>query len=95
MKFTFVTLFENIMKCYFEDSILKRAIEKNILEIDFKNPRDFTTYKHNKVDEYMIGGGAGLTLLPQPLYDAIKDVKEKIWMLILSLYFHLQSHFDK
>ena len=77
MKFTFVTLFENIMKCYFEDSILKRAIEKKVIEIDFKNPRNFTTYKHNKVDEYMIGGGAGLTLLPQPLYDAIKDIKQK------------------
>lgn len=77
MKFTFVTLFENIMKCYFEDSILKRAIEKKILEIDFKNPRDYTTHKHNKVDEYMIGGGAGLTLLPQPLYDCIEDIKQK------------------
>ena len=77
MKFTFVTLFENLMKCYFEDSILKRAIEKKLLEIKFKNPRDYTTHKHNKVDEYMIGGGAGLTLLPQPLYDTIKDIKQE------------------
>jgi len=64
------------MQCYFSDSILKRAIEKGILEIEYKTPRDFTTYKHNKVDEYMIGGGAGLTLLPQPLSDTIKDVKK-------------------
>ena len=75
MKFTFVTLFKEIMQCYFSDSILKRAIEKKLIEIEYKNPRDFTTHKHNKVDEYMIGGGAGLTLLPQPLSDTIKDIK--------------------
>jgi tRNA (guanine37-N1)-methyltransferase len=76
MKFTFITLFKELMECYFKDSILKRAIDKELIEIEFKNPRDFTTYKHNKVDEYMIGGGAGLTLLPQPLFDTIKSVKK-------------------
>ena len=76
MKFTFVTLFRELMECYFKDSILKRAIDKELIEIEFKNPRDFTTYKHNKVDEYMIGGGAGLTLLPQPLSDTLKDIKK-------------------
>ncbi len=64
------------MECYFKDSILKRAIDKKLIEIEFKNPREFTTYKHNKVDEYMIGGGAGLTLLPQPLSDTLKNIKK-------------------
>jgi len=76
MRFTFVTLFQEIMQCYFHDSILKRAIEKGFIQIEYKNPRDYTTYKHNKVDEYMIGGGAGLTLLPQPIADTIKDIKQ-------------------
>jgi tRNA (guanine37-N1)-methyltransferase len=76
MRFTFVTLFKELIDGYFSDSILKRAIEKKLIMIEYKNPRDFTTYKHNKVDEYMIGGGAGLTLLPQPLSDTIKDIKK-------------------
>jgi len=76
MRFTFVTLFKEIIQCYFHDSILKRAIDKSLIEVDFKNPRDFTTYKHNKVDEYMIGGGAGLTLLPQPITDTIREIKK-------------------
>ncbi len=75
MRFTFVTLFKELIDGYFSDSILKKAIEKNLISIDYKNPRDYTKHKHNKVDEYMIGGGAGLTLLPQPLSDTIKDIQ--------------------
>ena len=77
MKFTFITLFENLVKPYFCDSILKRAISNKFIEIDFINPRNFTNDKHNKVDDYMIGGGAGLLMFPQPLDESIKFVKEK------------------
>lgn len=77
MRFTYVTLFENLISPYFEDSILKRAIEKNLLSIDFYNPRDFTTNKHNKVDDYQAGGGAGLLLNAQPLFDTLKEIKSK------------------
>ncbi len=77
MKFTFVTLFEGLISPYFEDSILKRAIEKNLLSIEFYNPRDFTTNKHNKVDDYQAGGGAGLLLNAQPLFDALEEIKSK------------------
>ena len=64
------------MTCYFKDSILSRAIKNNLIKIEYKNPRDYTKYKHNKVDEYMIGGGAGLVLLPQPIYDCIEDIQK-------------------
>ena len=77
MKFTFITLFENLVKPYFCDSILKRAISNKFIEIDFINPRNFTNDKHNKVDDYMIGGGAGLLMFPQPLDESIKFIKEK------------------
>ena len=76
MKFTFLTLFPNIIKGYFSDSILKRAIEDGFISIDFTNPRDYTTNKHNKVDQPMIGGGAGMLMTPQPLFDSIKAIKE-------------------
>ncbi|QFR42731.1 tRNA (guanosine(37)-N1)-methyltransferase TrmD [Sulfurimonas xiamenensis] len=77
MKFTFVTLFQNIVEGYFEDSILKRAIQKNILCIEYINPRDFSSSKHNKVDDTAVGGGAGMVMNPQPLYDVLNELKTK------------------
>jgi len=76
MKFTFITLFKELIECYFNDSILKRAIENKIIDIEFKNPRDYTKLKHKKVDEYKIGGGAGMLLAPQPLIDTIEAAKD-------------------
>jgi len=76
MKFSFVTLFPNLIKGYFSESILKRAIEDEKISIDFYNPRDFTTDKHRRVDAPMIGGGAGMLMTPQPLMDALKALKE-------------------
>ncbi len=75
MRYSFVTLFPNLIKGYFSESILKRAIEDEKISIDFYNPRDFTTDKHKRVDAPMIGGGAGMLMTPQPLMDTLKTVK--------------------
>jgi len=77
MKFTFVTLFKNIVEGYFSDSILKRSIDKNIIEIEYLDPREFSLNKHKKVDDTAVGGGAGMVMNPQPLYDALSDLKNK------------------
>ncbi|MEA1956310.1 MAG: tRNA (guanosine(37)-N1)-methyltransferase TrmD [Campylobacterota bacterium] len=77
MKFTFVTLFKNIVEGYFSDSILKRSIDKNIIEIEYLDPREFSLNKHKKVDDTAVGGGAGMVMNPQPLYDALSDLKSK------------------
>jgi len=74
---TFLTLFPNIMECYFSDSILKRAIDRDILKIEFINPRDYTKDKHNRVDRPIVGGGAGMLMTPQPLFDSIEAIREK------------------
>jgi len=76
VKFSFVTLFPNIIKGYFEDSILARAREKDLLRLDFYNPRDFTTNKHQKVDDTLCGGGAGQLMFPQPLFDCLDSIKK-------------------
>lgn len=76
MKFTFVTLFSNLIEGYFQDSILKRAIEKNLIHIDYINPRDYSTNKHLKVDDTAVGGGAGMVMNPQPLFDTL-DILQK------------------
>jgi len=75
MKYTFVTLFPSLIEGYFQDSILKRAIEKGILEIAYCNPRDFSTNRHMKVDDTAVGGGAGMVMNPQPLFDALDALR--------------------
>ena len=77
MKYTFVTLFPNLIEGYFKDSILKRAIERGYLEINYLNPRDYSKNKHQKVDDTAVGGGAGMVMNPQPLFDALDDLKQK------------------
>ena len=77
MKFTFVTLFPNLIEPYFQDSILKRAVDSNFISYEFYNPRDFTTNKHLKVDKQMVGGGAGMLMTCQPLFDCLDKIKEE------------------
>ncbi len=89
MKFTFVSLFPNLIEPYFQDSILKRAVEAKHIEYEFYNPRDYTENKHNKVDKQMIGGGAGMLLTPQPLFDCLDAIKSKKIKRHIS-FFHSQ-----
>jgi len=77
LKFIFVTLFPNLIEPYLKDSILKRAVERNLISYEFYNPRDFTKNKHKKVDDQMIGGGAGMLLVCQPLFDCLDKIKTK------------------
>jgi len=77
MKFTFVTLFKNIVEGYFQDSILKRAIQKELLSVEYIDPREFSTNKHHKVDDTAVGGGAGMVMNPQPLYDTLNELKRQ------------------
>jgi len=77
MKFSFVTLFPELISGYFNDSILFRAIEKNLLEIDYVNPREFSADKWKKVDDTAVGGGAGMVMTTQPLFDTLRKLKEE------------------
>ncbi|PHQ66135.1 MAG: tRNA (guanosine(37)-N1)-methyltransferase TrmD [Sulfurimonas sp.] len=77
MNFTFVTLFQNIVEGYFADSILKRAIDKEILNINYLDPREFSSNKHSKVDDTAVGGGAGMVMNPQPLFDSLSELKKQ------------------
>jgi len=77
MTFTFVTLFSNLVEGYFSDSILKRAIEKNIFRVKYLDPRDYSLNKHSKVDDTAVGGGAGMVMNPQPLFDTLDSLKKE------------------
>ncbi len=77
MRFTFVTLFPELIRGYFSASILKRAIDAGLITIEYKNPRDYSKNRYKKVDEAMIGGGAGMLISPQPLHDTLNDLKSQ------------------
>ena len=72
-----ITLFPEMFSGVFGESIIKRAVEKNILEIRFTQLRDFAFDKHRQVDDSPFGGGAGMVLKPEPVYRAVRDVLSK------------------
>ncbi|MBQ7956223.1 MAG: tRNA (guanosine(37)-N1)-methyltransferase TrmD [Lachnospiraceae bacterium] len=74
MKFHVLTLFPEMILQGLGTSILGRATENGFISIDAVNIRDFTTNKHNRVDDYTYGGGAGMLMQAQPVYDAWKSV---------------------
>lgn len=78
MKFNIITIFPNIFDSYFNESIIKRAAEKKLINIKTHNLRDWTTNKHKTVDDTPYGGGAGMVMKIEPLYKSIKFVKSKV-----------------
>ena len=72
-----ITLFPEMFAGVFGESIIKRAVDKNILTIRFTQLRDFAFDKHRQVDDSPFGGGAGMVLKPEPVYRAVRDVLAK------------------
>lgn len=70
MRFDVLTLFPELVSSHLNFSIMKRAIEDGIIEVNTINPRDYSLDKHKKVDDTPYGGGAGMVLAPQPYIDA-------------------------
>ena len=76
MKFDVLTLFPAMLEAVLGDSIIGRARENGIIELNFTDIRDYTKNKHRKVDDYPYSGGGGMLMSPQPVYDANKAVTE-------------------
>lgn len=74
MKIDILSLFPEFIQAFFDQSIIKRALEANLLEMNVTNPRDFTLKKHGQVDDTIYGGGAGMLMMCQPLFDATRKV---------------------
>lgn len=75
MRIDILTLFPNMFNGFLSESIIKRAIEKKIVEINIIDFRKYSKDKHNKVDDTPFGGGSGMVLMCQPIFDAIDDIK--------------------
>lgn len=76
MKIDIISVVPALMESFFSHSILKRAKEKGLLEVDLHNLRDYTNYKHGQVDDYQFGGGAGLVMMAEPLVNAIESLQK-------------------
>ncbi|HEY4600147.1 MAG TPA: tRNA (guanosine(37)-N1)-methyltransferase TrmD [Cerasibacillus sp.] len=72
MHIDILTLFPDMFTGVFQSSILQKALENNKFTYNLVNFRDYTEDKHHKVDDYPYGGGAGMVLTPQPIFDAVK-----------------------
>ncbi|WEE37298.1 tRNA (guanosine(37)-N1)-methyltransferase TrmD [Lactiplantibacillus paraplantarum] len=77
MQIDILSLFPEMFAGPLHESMIGNAIENDVINVDVTNFRDFTTDKHNHVDDYPYGGGAGMLLQPQPIFDALASVQAK------------------
>ena len=78
MHIDILTLFPQMFRGPFSVSILKRAIDRGLVSINIHNIRDYTHDKHHTVDDYAYGGGAGMVLKPEPIFEAVESIKSDI-----------------
>jgi tRNA (guanine37-N1)-methyltransferase len=77
MRIDIITVVPDLLKSPFEASILKRAIEKGLVEIHFHNLRDYTTSSYKQIDDYQYGGGAGMVMMVEPIDKCISKLKQE------------------
>ena len=83
MKIDILTLFPSMFDGILNESIIKRAIENKKIEINVHNIRDYSTDPHKKVDDYSFGGGYGMVLMCQPIFDAVEALRKEDSKVIL------------
>lgn len=88
IRFDVLTLFPDMFRACLGDSIIKRAADRGLIEMNFINIRDFSKNKHKKTDDYPYSGGGGMLMTPQPIYDAyqsiVKDLDYKPYTVYMS-----------
>ncbi len=83
MKIDILTIFPEMFDGFLKTSIIKRALDNNKVEIKIHDIRNYSKDPHKKVDDYGYGGGRGMVLMPQPIFDAVDDIKTDSSKIIL------------
>ena len=83
MKIDILTLFPSMFDGFKTESIMKRAIEKGKVEINIIDIRDYTPYKNNQVDDYQFGGGGGMIMMCEPVFNAVESIRTEDSIVIL------------
>lgn len=78
MKVFILTLFPEMFRCVLDASIMKRAVEKGLIQVELVNIRDYTFDQHHTVDDYPYGGGPGMVMKPEPVFLAMDAVERSI-----------------
>ncbi len=84
MTIDIVTLFPEMFENFLKTSIIKRAITKELVKINIHNLRDYSNYKNKQVDEYPYGGGAGMVLMCEPVFNAVDALKKENTKVIMT-----------
>jgi tRNA (guanine37-N1)-methyltransferase len=77
MRIDIITALPSLLDSFLNQSILKRAQDKNVVELVIQDLRNYTPYKHEQVDDYAFGGGAGMVLMPEPLFNCIETLQKE------------------
>ena len=83
MRIDILTLFPSMFDDFKTESIMKRAIEKGKVEINIIDIRDYTPYKNNQVDDYQFGGGGGMIMMCEPVFNAVESIRTEDSTVIL------------
>lgn len=83
MKIDILSIFPHMFDGFLNESIIKRALEKKLVEINIHDFRDFSKDIHKKVDDYQFGGGSGMILMPEPIYECVEKIKDDDSYIIL------------
>ena len=83
MRIDILTLFPSMFHGFKTESIMKRAIEKGKVEINIIDIRDYTPYKNNQVDDYQFGGGGGMIMMCEPVFNAVESIRTEDSTVIL------------
>ena len=83
MRIDILTLFPEMFEGFLNTSIIKRAISDKKVTINIKNIRDYSLDPHKRVDDYQFGGGAGMVLMPEPIFRAVDDLKDEDSIILL------------
>ncbi len=83
MRIDILTLFPHMFNGFLSESIIKRAIERGQVSINIVDIRDYTPYKNNQVDDYQYGGGGGMIMMCEPVFNAVESVKDDDAYVIL------------
>ncbi len=78
MRFDIITIFPEMFACVFSGGVVKKALEKGLLEIGIHNLRDFAHDKHRQVDDRPFGGGEGMVFKPEPLFEAVERARRSV-----------------
>ena len=77
MRFDIITIFPEIFRSVFSGGVVKKAMEKGLVEVHVHDLRTFTRDKHKQVDDRPFGGGQGMVLKPEPIFTAVEEIRRR------------------